>query len=258
MKTNKQNIIRFLQAIFILLMGGLFVFIFTASKVKQGEVICHDIKVDIDSDESDLYFLEESDILKLLTDNGQEIVINQPMAKIDLSAIENRLKQNEFISNAEVYTNFEGLMMVDVEQKKPMYRVINNSGVSYYISESGTKMPLSTKFTPRLLVATGNIPVVDDINEDVINQDLTLLVDFIYADAFWDAMIGQIYVENGGEFVLIPKIEGHTIQLGTIDDVEEKFKKLKLFYEQAIQYTAWEKYKTINLKYEGQIVCTKK
>ena len=43
-----------------------------------------------------------------------------------------------------------------------------------------------------------------------------------------------------------------------IDNMEEKFHKLEIFYAEGLSYTGWDKYETIKLDYKGQIVCEKK
>ena len=171
--------------------------------------------------------------------------------------LEERLEKHSFIENVEVYFNFEGALKIDVVQKKPLYRIINNNNVSYYISEKAYRVPLSSIFTPRLIVATGYVPNVEDISTDKVNQNLWELVHFIQADPFWNAMFGQIEVTRNGDFILYPKLTGHNVMLGNVDDMEEKFRKLKIFYQEALNKTDWIKYKQINLKYKGQIICSK-
>jgi cell division protein FtsQ len=39
--------------------------------------------------------------------------------------------------------------------------------------------------------------------------------------------------------------------------LENKFKKLKAIYTEVLPKVGFEQYKTINLKYKGQVVCSK-
>lgn len=240
----------------VTLLGG-FVFIVSASLISKNDIVCSDVKVQVNHEEN-LYFLDENDVMKLLTKQGSEVLINKKLSDIDLRELERSVELSDFVYKAEVFTNFDGAIKAKVTQKKPQYRIFNNQGVSYYISESGTYIPLSSKFTPRLIVATGNVPFAKNIAEEPVNQSLKLLIDFIQKDEFLDAMIGSVHVNSKKEFVLIPKIDGHKIEFGSIDNMETKFKNLKIFYKKALPYAEWEKYETINLKYKGQIVCSKK
>ena len=71
-------------------------------------------------------------------------------------------------------------------------------------------------------------------------------------------MVGQIYRAKNGDFILYPKIAEHKVILGSLDNLEEKFSYLTIFYKEAIKKIDWTKYESINLKYKGQIICTKK
>jgi cell division protein FtsQ len=74
-------------------------------------------------------------------------------------------------------------------------------------------------------------------------------------------LIGQVYLENDGDFVLVPLIGDQKIVFGTAyseEEVKEKFKRLKIFYREAIPFEGWSKYNEISVKYDGQIVCRKR
>jgi cell division protein FtsQ len=58
---------------------------------------------------------------------------------------------------------------------------------------------------------------------------------------------------------IIPISGMHTIHFGRADEqVEEKFKRLKIFYKEGLKKVGWDQYKTINLKFDKQVVCEKK
>jgi cell division protein FtsQ len=81
---------------------------------------------------------------------------------------------------------------------------------------------------------------------------------YVDKDAFWKAQIEQIFVTAESEYLLIPKIGDHTIVFGTAENMEEKFEKLLLFYKEGLSRVGWEQYKSINVKFKNQVVCTKK
>ncbi|MCF8296880.1 MAG: hypothetical protein K9J13_04975, partial [Saprospiraceae bacterium] len=92
-------------------------------------------------------------------------------------------------------------------------------------------------------------------NNSTINK-IFILAKAITKDEFFKAQIEQIYI-NKNEIELIPKVGDHVIIFGSISDMDEKLDKLKLFYIKGLKKTGWNNYKTINLKYRNQIVCTK-
>ncbi|MCB0509611.1 MAG: hypothetical protein KDC82_02530 [Bacteroidetes bacterium] len=256
-KTWKSNIIIGLKVVSILGFAVLFISIMISASYKMNEVICTDVEVGI-SEKDNLKFIDEQDLMNYINNYGQSILINQRIKDIDKAAIEARIEENSYVEKAEVFSNFEGSIKVDVKQKLPIYRVFNNKGVSYYVSDKGQSIPISTKFTPRLIVATGNIPNDSNMDQNPIHQDLSKIVRFISADKFWDAMIGQIHVADNGDFILYSKIAEHSILLGSTANLEDKFRYLRIFYKEALKNVDWKIYSRINLKYQGQIICTKK
>jgi cell division protein FtsQ len=71
------------------------------------------------------------------------------------------------------------------------------------------------------------------------------------------SLIGQIHLKKNGDFLLIPLVGDQKIIFGSAhsdEEVREKFKKLDIFYKEAIPYEGWNKYDEISLKYENQIV----
>jgi len=252
----KQNIMKGLKVAGIFVFAILLLAILITAKVSRGEVVCTEIEVKILKGD-EVHFINEKDVLAYINNYGQSVVINQAMKDIDKSEIEARIERNPYVAKAEVFTNFEGKIKVKVEQKNPIYRVFNNKGVSYYVDQFGENIPISSKFTPRLVVAAGYLPDNSSAEGKSKNQEINSLVNFIKDDEFWDAMIGQFYLAENGDFILYPKIGEHKVNLGSAENLEEKFKYLNIFYKEAIKKVDWKKYHTINLKYKGQIICTK-
>ena len=53
---------------------------------------------------------------------------------------------------------------------------------------------------------------------------------------------------------MFPQVGDERIELGTPDDLETKFRKLKIFYKEVLPSVGWNKYDRINVEYEGQVV----
>ncbi|MBK9635110.1 MAG: hypothetical protein IPO64_11555 [Bacteroidetes bacterium] len=80
---------------------------------------------------------------------------------------------------------------------------------------------------------------------------------YIAEDQFLAALFGQMMVKDNGEILLIPRIGDFAIELGDETELTEKFKNLKIFIGEGLKNVGWEKYKNINVKYKGQVICTK-
>ncbi|MBL4624898.1 MAG: hypothetical protein JKY42_07140 [Flavobacteriales bacterium] len=195
---------------------------------------------------------------------GEGMRINQ----VDISHLERLLNNNSSINHAEVYSTIDGVLKIELDQRNPILRVFTEDGDGYYVDEKGWMMPLSNKFTARVVVANGAVKtsfalgykmnVMDEAQEDQSLKDLYQLASFIDKDSFWNAQIVQLYVKENGDLELIPRVGNHEILFGKAEQVEEKFDKLMIFYKKGLSKTGWNRYKTINLKYNNQVVCTKK
>mgnify|MGYP002535177109 CR=1 FL=1 len=126
------------------------------------------------------------------------------------------------------------------------------SALDMDVDEDGKIMPLSRKYTSRVVVATGNI------SRKFACNGLYPFIMTLRNDEFWDALVEQIVVEKGNEVVLIPKVGNFRIVLGTLDDMNEKLENLRLFLREGIVLKGWNVYKEINLKFKNQIVCVKR
>lgn len=209
------------------------------------------IKIDHDRG---LFFVDEADIARAVMDYSNGELHGMPLGKVDLAQIEEKLEANPFIRKAEVYSSAKGVIDVEIEQREPLVRVVNNSGVSYYLDVNGFKIPTTSKFTPRLVVATGN---VESTGDSMVLGQLVRLCRFISGDEFWKAQFEQINVTDKGEFELVPKIGNHIIAMGRADDLEGKFGKLNVFYKEVLKNFDADDFRVINIKYKDQIICTK-
>ena len=95
--------------------------------------------------------------------------------------------------------------------------------------------------------------------EDFIN--LTNFVKLIEGDDFWQAQIVEIVVsqsQNGALFLrLVPRAGNHTIIFGRIEKVERKLDRLMRFYREGLDKEGWDIYRTIDVRFDDQVVCTR-
>ena len=96
------------------------------------------------------------------------------------------------------------------------------------------------------------------------HEDFLKLINFvswIEKHSFWSAEVVQIVAQttpSGAlELELVPRSGRHTILFGQIENVEEKLDKLLRFYEEGLSNRGWDTYSIINIKYDGQVVCSK-
>ena len=93
---------------------------------------------------------------------------------------------------------------------------------------------------------------------------LITFVERLEKDEFWRSEIVQIVVSStpAGELdlQLVPRSGNFTILFGPVGarrDNEEKLARLMTFYKKGLARTGWDEFRTVNVKYKGQVVCAK-
>jgi cell division protein FtsQ len=224
---------------------------------KQGDKVCPDITISL-HDNGTNYFLDNEEIYRMITHNDQDIPVGSPSAKIDLKAIEQRVRSNQYVKTAQAYTDLRGQIFVEVILNVPIARFMLDGQKDFYICESGRVMPVSEKYTSRVLLLSGeymdHIPE-GNIRNDSTYQQLFELVNYIYQDPFWKVMIAQVDIDREGYITLYPQVTKQYIEFGKPEEIEKKFLKLKVFYKKILPYKGWNHYTRVNIEFNDQIVC---
>lgn len=219
-------------------------------KEKPGEEICSDLEVVISNATED-QFIDTNEIRKSIKTNGLDPT-NKLIADINTIEIEEHILQNQHIKKAEVFVTNKNNIRVVLEERKPILRVIPDSGESYYIDSEAKKMPTSRRYTAYLPVATGSI------KEAFAREDLYKFALFLHNNEFWNAQVEQIIVKPNNDIEFIPRVGDHTIIIGSLENLDKKFDKLMTFYHDGLNRIGWNKYSAINVKYDKQVVCTRR
>ena len=227
-----------------------------------------DLQVHVEGGEG-LHFIDEQAVRAEILDHGVA-VLNAPTADVDVADIETRLRNIPAVAKAEAYHTMDGVLHVDVVQREPIVRVFNADGNSFYIDREGWTMPISSKYTARVLVVTGNLNepgandgvhfvfADDSLAQASLSDDVHRLATFIVNDPFWKAMIDQVVVNSDHEFELVPRIGAQRILLGDATALAQRFEKLRIFYQKGIPKADWRRYDRIDIRFADQIVCTKR
>ena len=193
-------------------------------------------------------FVNRSQLLDFLEFNNiqLDLLISDSYSNYKLEKL---VESHPAIKNVEVFSNQKGEIKIRVQQKKAIARV-KSSTDDYFLDEYGLEMLKPDNCTQQLIVFTGDIS-----NND--HKEIFSLINTINLSEFWSAQITQVHFEDD-DVILIPRVGNQKIKVGNLRNIYEKLDKLYHFYKVIIPTKGWEFYKEINLKYNNQIVCTKK
>ena len=225
------------------------IFLLAFSNTRYSNKACIDYRINLADENTSL--ITRGEII-LLMESIQDSVVGTTITEVPIYEIERKIESLNDVQNAEVYINMEGMLHIDVIQKKAIVRISPKEGKDFYMDSEGSIFGLSHNYTEHLLVANGNI---QDSTDYMTVLDLAK---YLSSDSLWNAQIVQIYLKENKEIELVPRVGNHTILLGDITNYQEKLRKLYLFYEKGVNQVGWNDYKEINLKFRNQIVCVKR
>ncbi len=194
------------------------------------------------------YFVTQTEVEDMVRD-AYPLVDSISFQEINISVLEESLDNHPSIRKAEVYSALDGILRIRVEQKKPCIRV-RNSRSDYYIAEQGDSMALSSNFSAAVPLITGNVSAKN-------RNQIFLFFQNLEKDAFYSNFISGLHVNNDDTWVLYPRQGRHKIYLGTPEKIDVKLKNLSTFYQQVVSKQNLDSIASLNLKYEGQVICKK-
>lgn len=229
---------------------GYLVFSVSYFRKSSRDNVCERFEVII-KDSLHTRFVETEDIVNLVK-RYDLYPVGKKFGKINTLAIRDTILNNRLVKSAEVFTTAGGAIVASIHQREPVLRVISDTRGSFYIDKDRQIMPLSSNFAVYVPIATG---VIDG---DFAQNELYDFAMFLHDRPDWDAWIEQIMVQENNEVVLIPRAGDFRIILGSLDDYPAKLAKFALFVEKGLNVVGWNRYREISLKYDNQVVATRK
>jgi cell division protein FtsQ len=230
-------------------------FLIAFAERKQGGAVCKNVLVEIEN-LSENHFLDEADVMKLVETSG-ETIKGIGIDRINLKDIEKKLKYDKHILDAELFGDLKGNLVVNVELRRPIARVVQSDAPDAYIAEDGVIMPVSEKYTSRVLLISGYVkPLLEseDLNKNEEGRKLLEMIEYINANRFWKAQVAQLDIDRSGRIDIFPQVTGQRVEFGKPENIEMKFKKLMIFYKEILPARGWTRYERVNLEYEGQVI----
>lgn len=207
-------------------------------------------------DDRNQYLVTEKDIENWATQNGIEKFDRMPIKEIDLANVERRITNGGVVKTCEAYFDLNGKLTLEVEVFKPIARVLaGHSFPDRYMDDEGHFFPVSKNHKPTVLLLSGNYFNNRTGLKSEKNRDLLELINKLERDNFWNAQITQLEINSSKEITMVPLLGNHIIEFGKPENVENKLKKLIVFYKKILPEDKWSNFSKVSVKFDGQIVC---
>ncbi|MEL6124307.1 MAG: hypothetical protein AAFR14_11370, partial [Bacteroidota bacterium] len=183
---------------------------------RTGELYLSGIEVQVDQKDGIRDLITAKDVKRLVEKGLPNDVIMQPIKRIDVPSIEDMLRVDTRVMEAQVYVDAHQKLIIDVEQRRPIARVINSRNDQFYMDRNGRYIQISDHRAVRVPVVTGYVESLkageSSASKPRLKETLSIL-HLIRKDEFLTALIEQIHVESTHRIILIPKVGDERIIL---------------------------------------------
>lgn len=232
---------------FVVLLG-LLIFLFSFSKKRNEKRKL--TKVEVEFVDTKTPFITHNTVNKLLIQNKVEVT-DIGKETLVLEEMEKRLRENPMVREAEVFISINGVLGARIQQRDPIGRVSPpRAGLAYYLDADGKKMPLSEVYSAR-------VPIVTGVSESNFDEIIPLLLK-LREDDFMQRLVVGLNRRSNGEIELELRKTDINVLFGKPQFIEKKFQNFKAFYKKTKQDSTLYEYEKVNLKFDNQVIATKK
>lgn len=244
--------------------GGGMLTLLLAAIGKQNKDVCKGYEITIKGERTKDFFVDNSDIAGMLKYAAKKDLKGEPRSSINLAEIEASLEKNPWIKDAQLYFDNKGMLRVSVTEREPIARIFTSGGRSFYLDAENHAMPLTERAVAQVPVFTG---FPDKRNwsktDSLLVQDINATATFINNNSFWKSQVAQVNIvaDCGAgcwQFEITPVVGNHIVKLGNGKSIEKKMNRLFVFYKQVLAKAGFDKYKIIDVRFNGQVVGTRR
>lgn len=236
---------RSLEIIKFMALLGVLAFIFSFSKSRNDSRKISKVDVEFVGDNSP--FITHNTVNKLLIQNEGEVT-SIGKETLVLKMMERRLRENPMIRDAQVYVSIDGTLGAKIEQRNPIGRIAGSP--EYYLDDDGKSMPLSEVYSAR-------VPIITGVSKTNFSE-LTQLLLKINEDEFMKSSVVGLNKKEDGDIEFELRKTDLKVLFGKPIQIEKKFQNFKAFYKKTKQDSTLSSYSMVNLKFESQVIATKK
>jgi cell division protein FtsQ len=241
--------LKLVRYIILIVLTGLLVWGIIWARGKAADQICTGIDIEILNADSSVFVTREGILSELEKTNIR--VKGKPMWQINSDRIEEALEHSEYLENVDCIKSQDGKVVVRASQLVPVLRVFDGNN-SYYVNCRGKRMSATASYHV-------DVPVVEGhFTKKFPPTRLLPMIGYVEGDSALHALVTMYCFKDSNDIFIIPSIFGHVVNMGSADNFESKFKKLKLFYSKVLPVQGWLTYDTISVKWDHQIVATRR
>lgn len=210
---------------------------------------CRDVTMTV-RDSSSVKFVNEAELWRELGRWPAQMKGSR-LDDIDIDSLERFLRSIDKIEWTEVNIRPDSTIHIEVSPMRPVARIFDSHG-SYYINRQGKKISAQARYFM-------DVPVIQgEFTDSFPAVSILPLVDYIASDSTWNKVVSMIKVDSPTSIMLVPVFRGHLVNFGDASMFDDKFRRLRNVYTKILPAMGWDYYDTISVKWNGQIVATRR
>ena len=250
-----------LISLFAIALAACIVMSYLAGVEARRPIICKGIRIEI-LDSAENRFVSVADVRRFI-DRSYGQIIGEPLDSLDLVKLEHIVDSRSAVRKSQAFVTKDSMLNITVTQRKPVVRFQKRDG-GFYADAEGYIFPLQNTYASHVQIVDGNIPLaansgykgsIDTPKEKEWFKSVMNVINYMEGSKVWRDKIVQIYVDDKGELILIPREGEEKFLFGQPHSVAEKFTKMEKYYTTIIPEKGSSRYKSVDVRFEGQIVC---
>lgn len=216
-----------------------------------GDHRCHQERlcrgIDVQVPDYPVYrFVCQDDVISIVSEE-YGAYLNRPVDSVNTHRIEQTLLGKGIIKDCIAYFTNDGILHVEAWQSTPVAALKFNDA-EYYLDNKGNCFPVKEDWFANAVKVYG----MREATNTVWNARIAAMAQWITNDPHWQPLVEKLVSDDNGDISVCIKGKKERFLIGQPTGYEKKFGRIGQYLE---RIGSEKEYKSVNVKYKGQIVC---
>lgn len=191
-------------------------------------------------------FVSPDDVISIVSEEYGGY-LNRPVDSVNTHRIEQVLLGKGIIKDCIAYFTNDGILHVEAWQSTPV-AALKFTDAEYYLDNKGNCFPVKEDWCTNAVKVYG----MREATNTVWNARIAAMAQWIKNDSNWQPLVEKLVSDDNGNISVCIKGKNEIFLIGQPVGHEKKFGRIGQYLD---RIGSDKEYKSVNVKYKGQIVC---